>query len=136
MLAHGGGQVREFGVAPDEAAGRGPQVPLRSIKGTQRGKLRTQALGADLEHPHRVGDVPQPPWPQLDQVDPAQQTGGLAVQKDLTAMPGGHHPGRPVEHRTEVVRPPQLGLPGRNPHPHRQFQCLLGGDRSLHRCPG
>jgi hypothetical protein len=48
-------------------------------------------------------------------------------------MPGGHHPRRPVEHRTEIVVSPQLGLAGRNSHPHRQFQRTLGGHRRIDR---
>ena len=74
--------------------------------------------------------------PRSTRSTPLQQTRRVAIQQDLPAMPGGHHPGRPVQHRTEVVRPPQLGLPGRDPHPDRQFQHLLGGDRSVDGGPG
>ncbi len=48
-------------------------------------------------------------------------------------MTGGHHPRRTVEHRTEVIRPPQFGFAGRNPHPHRQLQLALRGHRRIHR---
>ena len=44
-------------------------------------------------------------------------------------MPGGHHPRRTIEHRTEVVPVPKLGLAGRQSHPHRQLQRPLRGDR-------
>ena len=40
-------------------------------------------------------------------------------------MPGGHHPRRTVEHRTEVIALAQLGLACRDAHPYRQFQCTL-----------
>ena len=50
-------------------------------------------------------------------------------------MPGGHHPRGPVEHRPEVVPVPQFGLTGRQPHPHRQLQRPLRGDRSIDRRP-
>ena len=46
-------------------------------------------------------------------------------------MPGGHHPRRAVEHRAEVVPVPQLGLTGRDAHPHRQLQRPLSGDRGV-----
>ena len=48
-------------------------------------------------------------------------------------MPGGHHPRSTIEHRTEVVRPPQLGFAGRDAHPHRQLQRPLRGHRGVHR---
>ena len=51
-------------------------------------------------------------------------------------MPGGHHPRRTVEHRTEVVPPAQLGLAGRQPHPHRQLQRPLRSHRGIDRRPG
>ena len=56
------------------------------------------------------------------QIDSAEQTCRRLGQQDLTAVPGGHHPRCTVEHRTEVVPIPQLGLTGRQPHPHRQLQ--------------
>jgi hypothetical protein len=52
----------------------------------------------------------------------ADKLGDLRIGlQDLTAMPGGHHPRSTIEHRTEVVRPPQLGFAGREPHPNRQL---------------
>ena len=51
-------------------------------------------------------------------------------------MPGGHHPRRTVEHRTEVIRLPQLGFAGRQPHPHRQLQRPLRGYRRIDGRPG
>ena len=60
--------------------------------------------------------------PRSTQIDAAEQTRRRLGQQDLTAMPGGHHPRRAIEHRTEVVAPAQLGFAGRQPHPHRQLQ--------------
>ena len=51
-------------------------------------------------------------------------------------MPGGHHPCRPVEHRTEIVGSPQLSLAGRDPHPHRQPQFPLSSNSGIHHRPG
>ena len=48
-------------------------------------------------------------------------------------MPGGHHPRRTIEHRTEIVPSAQLGFAGRQPHPHRQLQRPLRGHRRIHR---
>ena len=47
------------------------------------------------------------------------------------SKPGGHHPRRAVEHRPEIVRPAQLRLAGRQPHPHRQLQLPLSGHRRI-----
>ena len=58
-----------------------------------------------------------------------------AVEQNLPAVPGGHHPRRPVEHRTEVIPVPQFGLTGRQPHPHRQLQRPLCSDRGINRRP-
>ena len=90
---------------------------------------------SDLEHPDRGRQIPQPPRPQIHQINSAEQTRRRLGQQDLTAMPGGHHPRRTIEHRTEVVRPPQLGFAGRQPHPHRQLQRPLRGHRRIHRRP-
>jgi len=38
---------------------------------------------------------------------------------------------RAVEHRSEVVPVAQLRLSGRQPHPHRQLQRTLRGDRGI-----
>ena len=48
-------------------------------------------------------------------------------------MPGGHHPRRTIEHRTEVIPVAQLGFAGRHPHAHRQLQRSLRGHRRIHR---
>jgi hypothetical protein len=50
-------------------------------------------------------------------------------------MPGGHHPRGTVEHRTEVIRPPQLCLTGRQTHPNRQLQRALRGHRGINGTP-
>ena len=42
-----------------------------------------------------------------------------AVEQNLPAVPGGHHPRRTVQHRTEVIPLAQFGLAGRQPHPYR-----------------
>ncbi len=47
-----------------------------------------------------------------------------------------HHPRRTVKHRTEVIPLAQLGLAGRQPHPHRQLQRPLRSHRSIDRRPG
>ena len=66
---------------------------------------------------------------------PLQQPGSRAVEQNLPAVPGGHHPRRTVEHRTEVVPVAQLGLAGRQPHPHRQLQRPLRSHRGIDRRP-
>ena len=46
-------------------------------------------------------------------------------------MTGAHHARRAIQHGAEVVAVPQLGLAGRHPHPDRQLQPPLGGDRGV-----
>jgi hypothetical protein len=53
------------------------------------------------------------------------------IEQDLTAVPGGHHPSRAVQHRPEVVPVPQFGLTGRQTHPHRQLKCPLCCHRGI-----
>ena len=91
---------------------------------------------SDLEQPDRGGQIPQPPRPQIHQINSAEQTRRRLGQQDLPAVPGGHHPRSPIEHRTEVVGPPQLGFAGRDAHPHRQLQRPLRGHRGIDRRPG
>ena len=50
-------------------------------------------------------------------------------------MPGGHHPRGAVEHRAEIVPVAQLGLTGRDAHPHRQLRAPLRRDRRVDRRP-
>ena len=106
------------GLAPDEARGRRPQIPLTRIHCPQRRKLRAQAGRAHLKHPHRRGQVSQPPCPQVHQIEPAEQTRSRLGHQDLTAVACGHHPCGAVEHSAEVVAVAQFGLTGRQPHPH------------------
>jgi hypothetical protein len=86
--------------------------------------------------PDRGRQIPQPPRPQIHQVNPADQTRGWLGQQDLTAVPGGHHPRGAVEHRAEVVRLSQLGFAGRDPHAHRQLQRPLCGHGGINRGSG
>ena len=122
MSLHRGLQLGDLGLAPNEARGRRPQVPRTRIQRPQRRKVRAQARRSDLEHPDRGGQIPQPPRPQIHQINSTEQTRRRLGQQDLTAMPGGHHPRRTIQHRTEVVRPAQFGFAGRDAHPHRQLQ--------------
>ena len=123
-------------LAPDEAADCRPQVARTRIQRPQRRKLRAHAGRSDLKHPHRDWQVAQPARPQIQQLHSAEQHRRRLGQQDLTTVPGGHHPGGTVQHRTEIVRPPQLGFAGRDPHPHRQLQCPLRSHRRVHRTPG
>ena len=109
----------------------GRRFPGPASSARNGGKVRAQAFCSDLEHPDRGRQIPQPARPQIDEINAAEQNRRRLGQQDLTAVPGGHHPCSAIEHRTEVVRPPQLGLAGRDPHPHRQLQPLLGGDRGI-----
>ena len=120
MSLYRGLHLAGLGLAPDEARGRRPQIPRTRIQCPQRRKVRAQAGRSDLKYPHRRGQVPQPPCPQVHQVDSAQQSGCRVGREDLTTVPGGHQPCGAVEHRAEVVPVPQLGLARCDPHPHRR----------------
>ena len=112
-----------------------PQVPRTGIQCPQRRKVRAQARRSDLKQPDRGGQIPQPSRPQIHQIHAAEQTRRRLGQQDLTAMPGGHHPRRTIEHRTEVVPTAQLGFAGRDAHPHRQLQRPLRSHRGINRGP-
>ena len=64
---------------------------------------------------------------------PVEQVRGEPVDQDLTAVPGGHHPGCAVERGAEVVVTPLFGFTGRDAHPDRQFQRALRGDGRVDR---
>ena len=91
---------------------------------------------SDLEHPDRGRQIPQPSRPQIDQINAAEQTRRRLGQQDLTAMPGGHHPRRTIQHRTEVVArhaarlrrspapsAPATPAPAARPPPHPPQTC-------------
>ena len=113
----------------------GRRFPGLTSSARNGGKSVRRPVCSDLEHPDRGRQIPQPARSQIDEINAAEQTRRRLGQQDLTAVPGGHHPRRTIEHRTEVVRPPQLGFAGRQPHPHRQLQRPLRGHRGIHRRP-
>jgi hypothetical protein len=81
-----------------------------------------------LKDTNRHRYIAQPSRPQIEQVYSAEQYGGGIGHQNLTTVPGSHYPCSTVEHRSEVVVVPQLGLPGRNAHSHRQLEFPLGCD--------
>ena len=109
------------------------QVPRHRVQGPQGRELDSQALGADLEDPVHPREVAQGMPAQIDQNDVVgHQLRRGRRDQDLAAVPGRHHPGRPVQRRTEVVLSPQLGRAGPDPHPRRQPQPALPLDRRQH----
>jgi hypothetical protein len=121
----------KFGLTPDEAADRRPQVPRTRIQRPQRRKIGLQARRSDLKCPDRRRHVPQPSRPQIQQIHSTEQTRRRLDQQDLTTMPGCHHSCGAIEHRTEVVPVSQLGLAGCQSH--RQLQLPLRGVHGGHR---
>ena len=85
--------------------------------------------------PTGVWHIAQPSRSQIEQINTGEEHCRRVGHQDLTAVPGCHHPRGTVEHRTEVIPVPQLGLAGRQPHPHRQLQRPLRSDRSIDRGP-
>ena len=135
MRAHRRLQLGDLGLAPNEAGGLRPQVPWTRIDRPQGRELCAQAGRSDLEQSHRGGQIPQPSRPQIEQIDSAEQTRRRLGHQHLAAMARGHHTCGAVQHRTEIIRPPQLGFTGRQPHPHRQLQRPLRGHRGVNRTP-
>ena len=111
----------------------GRRFPGLASSARSGGKSVRRPVRSDLEHLNRGRQIPQPPRPQIQQINPAEQPRRRLGQQDLTAVPGGHHPCRTIQHRTEIVPVAQLGFPGRQPHPHRQLQCPLRGHRGIDR---
>ena len=87
----------------------------------------------DPAHPDRSGQVPQPPLPQIVEIDSTEQTRRRIGHQDLSTVSGGHRPSGAVEHGSEVVPVAQLSLPSRQSQPHRQLNCSLRRDRGLDR---
>ena len=79
------------------AAGR--RFPGLVSSARNGGNSVAQARRSHLKHPDRVRHVPQPSRPQIDKINPAEQNRRRVGHQDLTAVPGGHHPRRAVEHR-------------------------------------
>ena len=100
-------------------------------------QIGLQAWRPDLEHALDAGQVPEAMVAQITQIDTRHQRRGRGRHQDLTAVPGAHYPGGPVQHRTEVILPATLGLTCGNAHAHRQPQPPLGShggvDRSTSR---
>ena len=122
MSLHRGLHLGDLGLAPNETRRRRPQVPRTHIQCPQGRELRAQIRRSDLKHPDRCRQIPQPSRPQIDEINPAEQTRRRVGQQDLTAMPGGHHPRSTIQNRSEIVALTQLGFAGRQAHPHRQLQ--------------
>jgi hypothetical protein len=122
MCSQRGLHLSDVGLAPDEAIGCRPQVARTRIERTPRRELDAQAGRPQLKHRDRVRHIPQPSRPQIEQINSAEQNRRRVGHQDLATVPGSHHPRGAVEHGAEVVPVPQLGLPSRNAHPHRQLQ--------------
>ena len=84
----------EFGLASDRTGGRGAQISRTRIQRPQWWKVGAQALRVDLENLDPGVEVPQPARPQIDQINPAEQTRCRFGPEDLAAVSGGHHPRR------------------------------------------
>ena len=46
-------------------------------------------------------------------------------------MSSGHYPCGAIQHCTEIIPVPQIGLTGRNAHPNRQAEFALRGNRGI-----
>ena len=101
------------------------------VQRAQRRKFTPQPGSANLKNANRGRQIPQPPPSQIQQINSAEQTRGRLGQQDLAAVAGRHHPRGPIQHRTEVVRLPELRLAGGQSHPDRQLKLLLRGKRGV-----
>ena len=81
----------------------------RIIQRPQRAEPPGQARSGHLKHPLGATQVRQAMLTQIPEPDPAGQLVGQQLirrpgHQDLTTMPGGKQPGRPVHHWTDIVR--------------------------------
>ena len=126
----------QFCFAPDEARRLRAQVSRRRIERSQgaetryagrRPGLETSRPGLAMSRNRR--------GPKSIRSMPLSRPGRRCRRAESDRRARRHHPRRTVEHRTEVVPVPQLGLTGRHAHPHRQLQRPLRSDRRIDRRP-
>ena len=133
MLFQHGLQLGQLHIAADKARGWSTKVPGRCVQRSQRWEISDQAVSANLPDVDGFRDVAKSTRTQCDEVESGQQIRCCAVEQDLPAVPGRHHPCRAVEYCAEVVAFAKFGLTGRQAHPHRQFERALCGDRGIDR---
>ena len=79
----------------------------------------------ELEEALRTTEILEPMLAEVDQVSARRECllregAGRLRQKDLSPVPGGHDPRRPVDRRAEEVVAAMLSLTGVHAHPHPQ----------------
>ncbi len=115
--------------ATDSAAYPLPEIVVRATWQAQIDRL----LAREKAHT-REGDqiaAARRSLPMVE-VDAATPLIGQHGQVPLLNVFEGRRQRRTVEHRTEVIPLAQLGLAGRQSHPHRQLQCPLRSERGIH----
>ena len=130
------GQLLHRDLAAHETRRLHRQVPRHRIQRPQRRELDPQPVGAHLVQVLDTRQVTQAMLAPIDQLDARHHRRRGRRHQDLAAVAGGHHPRRPVQHRTEVVLTATLGLTGGDPHAHRQPQRLLRLHRGVDRGAG
>ena len=93
------GQLLHLDVAAHEARRLHRQVPRHRVQRPQRRELDPQPVGAHLVQVLDTRQVTQPMLAPIDQLDPRHHRRRGRRHQDLAAVPGGHHPRRPVQHR-------------------------------------
>ena len=131
MRMHGRLDIGDLGIAAYQASDRRTQIPRIRVHSTQWRKVRPQARRFQLKHRDRVGQVPQPSRSQIEKINTGEQHRRRIGQKDLSTVSSGHYPCGAIQHCTEIIPVPQIGLTGRNAHPHRQLQRPLRSDRGV-----
>ncbi len=124
--------------AADQAGDRRPQIPRTRIRVSATAGSPSASRGAAAEQ-IAIGlrYIAQPPRAQVHQgrhrVSRRRRRVG---QQDLAAVPGGHHPGGPIERRCRSNRRP-AARPRPSPRPIRtgSFSSALRVDRGIHGGP-
>ena len=107
-----------------EQGGRvGREVVRTSVEGEQRGKVRRQAGGDDLEDMLRPGQVLESMLPEIEQARTirhgfANEGRRRIGEQDLAAMADTPEPSAAIDRRAVVVAIPELGLAGVEADPH------------------
>ncbi len=141
---HRANDLGDFARAADERRRGNRKIPAPRIQRAQRGKVRLQVVGSNLEHVLDASEVAQPVLTQIDEVDRVvlDQRRGQRADEDLATVTGRHDASRSVQHRPGVDTFTFDCLTGVEAHPHgqlqvglRSFACELALhlDRGVHR---
>ena len=96
------------------------RFPGRAVDRPQLREARRQALVDQLEHPHRLREIPEAVLTEVPQRDVGHDLVGGGRHQHLAAVADRHEPGGPVHRRPEVVTVAFHRLTGVHGHANRR----------------